>query len=339
MNFDNNRDLSILEGKRILITGASGFIGQHLSRRLVRIGADVHGTSRYQKNAELGIRDMYWWQGSFEDAETARRILKKVRPDYIFHLAGDVTAANDLKHVMTTYNSLLTSTINLLSEAVDLGCERIILTGSSTEPQNLDCVPSSPYAAAKLATVTYGSLFQKLYKLPVVLLRPFMGYGPSQPKSKLIPHVVLSLLHGKSPKLTSGQWEVDWIYIDDLIDGIIAATVHPEVIHTPLDLGSGKLTSVREVVEKVVDIIDPEVQPEFGAIPDRFQEQSRVADVYTTYKSIQWRPRTSIERGLSNTIEWFKKNQSVLVRHAYLVAGLVALRLHPFVQGLSYELC
>lgn len=336
-NLNNTNCFEQLSGKRVLITGASGFIGQHLCHRLIKSGAIVHGTSRYQKINEFEFKDMFWWQGSFEDLNTARRILKKSRPDYIFHLAGDVTASNDLKHVMSTYNSLLTSTINLLSEAVDLGCEKIIITGSSTEPQNADSTPSSPYAAAKSATVSYASLFQQLYKLPVVLIRPFMGYGPFQPKNKLIPHVILSLLKGESPKLSSGKWEVDWIYIDDLIDGIIAATIHPEIIQAPLELGSGKLTSVKEVVEKVVQLLDTDVEPEFGALPDRFSEEPRFANINHTSNLINWKPKISLEKGLKKTIQWFRENEKVL-KHAYVLMGYLIYKLNTHIQTSSFEM-
>lgn len=310
-------------GKKILITGATGFIGQHLSKRLLKFGAVVHGTSRYQHYNGFGLKDMYWWQGTFQDQSSARRILRECRPDYIFHLAGDVTAANDLKHVLSTYNSLLTSTINLLTEAVNLGCEKIVIAGSSTEPEDPDSTPASPYAAAKLATVTYGSLFQELYQLPVVLIRPFMGYGPLQPKSKLIPHVITSVFNGQAPKLSSGTWEVDWIYIDDLIDGILAATVHPEIVRTPVDLGTGKLTSVREVVNKIIQIFDTDIEPEFGALPDRFSEKSRIADVDGTYRLIHWKPKISLEKGLKKTIEWFRENEKILKPVYFFMGSLM----------------
>lgn len=334
MKFDTNDFRDQLRGKKILITGASGFIGQNLSKKLIDIGATVHGTSRYRYGSDPDLPGMFWWQGTFDDHGTARKILKKSRPDYIFHLAGDVTAANDQKHLLSTYSSLLTSTVNLLTEAVDMGCEKIILTGSSTEPLDLNQTPASPYAAAKLGTVIYGNLFQQLYKLPVVMIRPFMGYGPSQPRYKILPHVIMSILNGHTPKLTSGKWEVDWIYIDDLVEGILTASTHSQIYTTPLDLGSGKLTSVREMVEKIVDIMETNIEPDFGAIPDRFAELSRVADVETTRSLIGWQAKTSLEAGLRNMINWFKIQVKEL-KHAFLFLGIMG---NYLTQALPYSI-
>ena len=336
MKFDTNDFRDQLEGKRILITGASGFIGQNLSKRLIDIGATVHGTSRYKQGSDPDLPDMFWWQGTFDDHGTARKILKKSRPDYIFHLAGDVTAANDQKHLLSTYNSLLTSTVNLLTEAVDMGCEKIVLAGSSTEPVDLNITPASPYAAAKLGTVVYGSLFQQLYKLPVVMIRPFMGYGPAQPKYKILPHVIMSILHGHQPKLTSGKWEVDWIFIDDLIEGILAAATHPQIYSAPLDLGSGNLTSVREMVEKIVDIMETDIEPDFGAIPDRYAEQSRIADVETTRSLIGWEAKTTLDTGLNKMVQWFREQVKEL-KHAYLLLGMFFLKFNYVSYGFHFD--
>lgn len=336
MKFSTNDFRDQLEGKTILITGASGFIGQNLSRKLIDIGATVHGTSRNQNGSDPDLPGMFWWQGTFDDIGAARKILKNTRPDYIFHLAGDVTAANDQKHLLSTYNSLLTSTVNLLTEAVDMGCEKIILTGSSTEPLDLNETPGSPYAAAKLGTVIYGSLFQQLYKLPVVMLRPFMGYGPAQPKYKILPHVIMSILHGHQPKLTSGKWEVDWIYIDDLVEGILAAATHPQVYNQTIDLGTGKLTSVRTMVEKIVAIMETDIEPDFGAIPDRAIEQPRIADVETTRSLIGWEAQTSVDSGLRNMVAWFKEQVKEL-KHAFLLLGVFLYKFNYLSHGFQFE--
>lgn len=314
-----------LGGKKVLITGASGFIGQHLSKKLIEIGATVTGTSRHQKGSDTIVTGLHWWQGTFENPDFVRKVLKSFKPDYVFHLAGDVTAANDQKHVLSTYNSLLTSTINLLAEAADGGCEKIVITGSSTEPNLLNEVPGSPYAAAKLGSVIYGKLFQKLYELPVVIVRPFMGYGPAQPKYKILPHVILSILQGIQPKLTSGKWEVDWIYIDDLVEGMLYASTTSKILPDPIDLGTGRLTSVRQMVEKIVDLMETDIQPDFGAIPDRYSEKPRIADIETTRSLIGWQAKTNLDTGLANMVSWFKKQVKEL-KHAYLFVGILLFK-------------
>ncbi len=163
-----------LSGKRILITGAGGFIGTHLSGRLCRMGAEVHGTSRMKKESDKD--NFTWWQGTFDDVATATTLLQTIRPHFIFHLAGEATASNDMRFVLPTFHSILTSTVNILTAANEVSCERIILPASCTEPINLNQVSSSPYAAAKWAASGYARLFHTLYGTPVVNVRTFMGY-------------------------------------------------------------------------------------------------------------------------------------------------------------------
>ncbi|HYG40707.1 MAG TPA: NAD-dependent epimerase/dehydratase family protein [Cytophagales bacterium] len=301
---DIKQSFDQLAGKSVLITGASGFIGYNLTTRLCDMGAYVHGTSR---SDQISAREnLKWWRGNFEDYETAKRLIREIKPDFIFHLAGAVTAANSLDLVLPTYHSLLTSTVNILTLATEIGCERIILTGSSTEPLDENPYPNSPYAAAKWATSAYGHLFQEIYKAPVIIVRPFMGYGPGQPIGKLIPHVILSLLKNESPRLSQGLWLTDWVYIDDTVDGILASAVEGSPGGKTIDLGSGVLTSVRQIVEKIVEIIEPEISPLFGALPDRHEEHTRVADTKYAFEKLNWKAKVSLEEGLRKTVQWYR---------------------------------
>src|SRR5687767_1746466 len=119
-----------LAGKRALVTGARGFIGSHLCDRLVREGADVHATSR--SHVESGDR-VRWWQSSLLDVDALQALLRDVQPDYVFHLAGHVSAAPQVENVLPTYHGLLTTTVNLLTLlSSDVACSRIVLTGSLT---------------------------------------------------------------------------------------------------------------------------------------------------------------------------------------------------------------
>jgi nucleoside-diphosphate-sugar epimerase len=150
-------------------------------------------------------------------------------------------------------------------------------------------------------------MFNRLYKTPVVIARIFMTYGPGEPNpNKLIPYVITSLLRGDPPKLSSGKREVDWIFVDDVVDGLILAAQTPDAEGCMVDLGSGILVSVRRVVENLVDIIGSDLKPLFGSIPDRPMEQVRVANTAVTRTKIGWEPRTSLDKGLRYTVEWHK---------------------------------
>lgn len=292
--------------KRILITGAGGFVGRKLASRLVKMGADVHGTSRTEKvNDPLPIT---WWAGSFDDVDVARTTLDNIRPDIIFHLSGMVTAANNLENILPAYHSLLTSSVNLLTLSSKMNCERVLIIGSSNEPVNHD--PNSPYAAAKWASSMYGRLFHKLYNLPVVIARPFVGYGPGQPADKLIPYVIHQLINGKQPKLSSGSWKTDWIYIDDMVEGILRCTLVPGIEGCTIDIGTGKLASVREIVEKIVTLIEPSVTPIFGALPDRYSEHTPVANTDDAWEKLQWRSTVNLDEGLRRTVAEIRSQET-----------------------------
>jgi len=290
--------------KKVLVTGASGFIGSHLCRRLLELGSEVHGISRKAAMCETGIR---WWVGDVADLEAVRDITNAVKPDYIFHLASEVTGDRSLQAVLPTFQSNLASTINLLTSTAESSCDRIVLVGSLEEPDGPEMVPCSPYAAAKWASSAYAQMFHALYKTPVVTARLFMVYGPGQTDlRKLIPYVTLSLLRGESPQLSSGQRPVDWIYVSDVVDGLLAITSTPEIEGETVEIGSGTLVTIRTVVERLAALINSQAKPLFGARPDRPMERIRSAQADATHEQILWKSRVSLDEGLQKTIEWYR---------------------------------
>lgn len=291
---------------KVLVTGGSGFIGSHLCRRLCEKGSEVQATSRVRRIGKKG--GPTWRQGDMADMATLRSLISDVKPDVIFHLAGSVGASPNLDLVAPTFQSLLTSTVNMLTVATEVGCRRIVLVASLTEPlpTHGEMTPGSPYAAAKWASSAYGRMFQSLYGTPSVMVRPFMAYGPAQDPRKLIPAVTLALLKGEAPKLSSGQWQADWIYITDVIEGFLAAAVTPQIEGATIDLGSGTLVSVRTVVQQLVKVMGNLVEPLFDALPDRPFEQVRIADTADAYAKLNWKATTSLESGLQQTVAWYK---------------------------------
>ncbi len=307
-------------GKRILVTGASGFIGSHLCCSLNGAGSEVHGVSRVPRTSvEKGLR---WWQGDLADPAIVRKLISTIKPEIIFHLAaGDTRANRDVNLVLPIFKDNLSTAVNVLTAATETGCGRILLAGSLDEPEPGE-PPSSPYAAAKVAIQAYAQLFHNIFQMPVVLARMFMAYGPGQEAvQKLIPYVTLSLLRGQSPKLSSGQRLIDWIYVDDLVEGLTALAQAPGVEGSTVDLGSGFLVTVHAVVQELVRLTGSTAEPVFGAVQDRPMEQLRTARVNETYSQTGWKARTSLEKGLSQTIDWYREKLTAEVSRAASASG------------------
>lgn len=298
---------------RVLVTGAAGFLGRHLSARLVGYGAEVHGTCR--RGTPPALAGMHWHRAELSEAAEAERILAAVRPDIIFHLAGCARGSWELEWVLPTFVGDLATTVHMLTAAARQGCRRLVLAASLEEPEveTGPVIPSSPYGAAKWAASTYARMFHDLYGTPVVLARVFMTYGPGQSPVKLIPHTILSLLAGRRPQLGNGSRPVDFVFVDDVIDGLVGCAVTPRIDGETVDLGSGQLMTIAEVVQRIVRLTGSELTPDFGALPSRPRERVRQAAVERTRELIDWRPQTPLEDGLARTIAWLAQQPSARI--------------------------
>jgi UDP-glucose 4-epimerase len=297
-----------LSGQKVVVTGANGFIGAHLCRRLSELGTEVHGVYRTHRPADVAAHR--WWQADLAVMPQVKQILTEVKPDVIFHLASHVKGAPDLEHVLPTFHSNLESTVNILTLATQTNCRRVILTGSLAEPdfENGERFPVAPYAAAKWAGSGYARMFHALYRTPVVIARVFMVYGPAQiDLTKLIPYATLAMLQGKRPKISSGARLVDWIYVSDVVAGFLALAETPGIDGGTFDLGSGSLISIRDILAELAGEIGPGAGAEFGALADRPMEPTRTANIGESFAKIGWKPQVSLQEGLRRTVEWYRQ--------------------------------
>lgn len=289
----------------ILVTGASGFIGSHLSRRLSDLGAVVHGVSRTHAP---GLHDgVHWQQCDLRDATAVASLVEELRPVRIFHLAGLVSGDRRIEAVQPMLENNFLSALNLLAAATASGCERIVIAGSLEEPgQGPEAVPVSPYAAAKGAATAYAQMFHSLYGTPVVIARLFMVYGPGQHDiKKLVPYTAVSLQQNQAPAISNGTRPVDWIYIDDVVEGLIACSLSNQVLGTSVDIGSGRLATVAEVVDCLCELSGSGLRPVMGAAPNRGTERVRVADAADASARLGWTANVPLRDGLKRTLEWY----------------------------------
>ncbi len=295
-----------LDGNRALVTGASGFIGTHLCRRLGRLGAAVHAVSRRERDGGDGVAR--WWRADLAEPGAAERLLAEMAPDIVFHLASHVYGSRDLAHVLPAFRDNLATTVHLLTAAAAYGDCRLVLAGSMDEPPPGDLSPpSSPYAAAKIAASAYARFFHATYALPVTIARIFMVYGPDQKDDKkLVPYVTRSLLAGEPPQLSGGERSVDWVYVADVVDALVALARRPDLAGCTIDVGTGVASSVRQVVEALARIVGGEVEPQFGVVGERPNETEPVADVEATAGLTGWRAEVDLEQGLERTVAWYR---------------------------------
>ena len=323
--------------RRALVTGARGFIGSALCRRLIASGVEVHAVSRNPPAEEhpwwryvagdmshaARARIIRWWSADLVELDAARSLIRAIRPDVTFHLASLVTGSRSLEMVLPIFQNNFMTAFNLLMATAENGAGRIILAGSLEEPDEVDAAPCSPYAAAKWSASGYARMLHALYQIPVVIAKIFMVYGPGQSDhTKLIPYVTISLLHGDAPKLSSGARSVDWIYVDDVVEGLIRCAQTPGIDGRTVELGSGVVLSIREVVQQLSELLACTVNPQFGAVPDRPLEREKKADITESHRLIGWQPSTPLLVGLARTVEWYKTNLQLFGTSTVVAANL-----------------
>ncbi|MCI0548314.1 MAG: NAD(P)-dependent oxidoreductase [Candidatus Rokubacteria bacterium] len=259
--------------------------------------------------APAPVERMRWWQSDLADLAAVRRLLDETGAEVVYHLAGAVSGAPDLELVPPTLASQLVTAVHLLQAVTERRCHRLVLAASLEEPRGRAerATPTSPYGAAKAAAGAYARMFHALYGTPVVVLRPFMTYGPRQPERRLVSHVIGAFLKGEAPALTSGRRRMDWVYLDDVIDGFLGAALRPGIDGLGIDLGSGRAISIRKVVRTIAALMGTSIRPAWGALPDRPAGPARVADVAAARAALGWTPVTALEDGLARTVDWYRK--------------------------------
>jgi len=305
--------------KRALVTGAAGFVGANLVRHLLNSGHAVHIICRSESNfwrLDDIKNDLQIHHVPLTDAETLRVCLqKKVRPDWVFHLAahGAYSWQNDLERIVST-NVL--GTANLLSSCTKIGCEAFVSAGSSSEygykahaPKEDEWLdPNSDYAITKAAATHFCRLYAQKHSLPTVILRLYSVYGPFEDKDRLIPTIIRHGLEGKLPPLVDPMIARDFIYIDDAISAFIAAATKEIKPGSVYNLGTGKQTSLRDVVAVAREIFDIKQEPQWGSMPNRRWDTSVwVANNEKICRELDWRSKFTFKDGLLETVKWHKQ--------------------------------
>lgn len=301
--------------KRVLVTGATGFIGQHLVWRLAEIEAEIWAgvypdetperIAALPSQVERVSLDM-------QDAESIRQAVEDSAPDVVFHLAAvGVTDPGVDPSLALAVNA--GGTVHLLEALREREVRRVVLVGTCYEYGARETVeggnctscldPFNAYAASKVAAWAFGRMYWRAHGLPVITVRLFQVYGPGQPEHTLIPAAIRAALAGEDFLMTPGEQERDFVYVEDVVEGLLAAAQAPEIAGQSLDLGTGAAHPIRQVVEQIWYLAGGTGQVQPGALPYRSGEaMSLVADADRTARLTGWRAATPLEKGLRNTV-------------------------------------
>ncbi len=293
----------------MLVTGAAGFIGLRLVRRLVEGGARVWaGLAPDEAPERVVALPAQVERSAFDlrDEEGVRAAVAEAAPQVVFHLAA-VGVTNPEIDAALALAVNAGGTVHLL-EALRGRTSRIVLVGTCYEygarqsVEGLD--PFNAYAASKVAAWAFGRMYWRAYGLPVVAVRPFQVYGPGQPAHTLIPAAIDAALAGRDFPMTPGEQERDFIFVEDVVAGMLAAAGAPGIEGESLDLGTGRVHSARQVVERIWAATRARGQVLTGALPYRpGAVMHSVADAERTARLTGWRAQVALEEGLRQTIQ------------------------------------
>jgi nucleoside-diphosphate-sugar epimerase len=300
-----------LRSQRVAVTGATGFIGRHVLDQLRAANATViaivdrkRGGLRH--GASLESTEQIWFDHPSEIVSAVRTST----PNYVVHLHAAVTTERTPDAVARTTEENLLPSLDLMNACGDLNVKRLILMGSGEEFGPVtgpfdDCTiadPPSPYGASKAAVTGYAKMFYNAFRLPVVVLRPSVVYGPGQAPRMLIPQVMHALAAGSEIDVTEGRQTRDFIYAEDVARGIVSALVAEGIDGHSYNLASGEVVTVKDCLQRIEDITRCTGLIQYGAIPYKTGEIFSYEPVAeTTREALNWRPCVNLDEGLAKT--------------------------------------
>lgn len=307
--------------KKILITGATGFIGSHLTRKLIeerfKVGIIKRENSNVWRIRDL-INKLSTYDADLRDIYEVSKAISHFRPDVIFHLATYYAVEHKSEEVSLMVDTNVLGIINLLEASKKSNIKLFVNTSSCFVYQesknklreNANLNPLNLYALTKMQAEQACSFYTKKYGLRTVTFCLFPPYGPADHERRLIPYAIKTFLEEKKLRLTTGKQRWDFVYIDDIIEAYLKLLNIPNlpIEHEIFNVGTGNAVSVREVISRLKEIIGSSIEPEWGVIPHRSNEVWYIcADITKAKNFLKWQPKIQILReGLELTVKWYK---------------------------------
>jgi NAD dependent epimerase/dehydratase len=325
-----------IAGKKVLVTGAGGFIGSHLAETLVRTGASVRSMVRYSSSGDTGwlrnsefASDMEIVKGDITDQDSVERAVKNV--DVIFNLAALIGIPYSYEAPSSYVSVNINGGLNVFQAALKAGTGRVVQTSTSEVYGSAMTVPideshplqaQSPYSASKIAADMLATSYYNSFNLPIVVFRPFNTYGPRQSQRAVIPTVIKQCMGGDMVNLGNIDPTRDLVYVSDTVAGFIAAGTADSAPGQVVHIGTGVDTSIGDLAKLIGILMGKEItiRSDTGRVRPPDSEVERLqADPSKAKELLGWSSEHDLESGLTKTIEWFKANPEALNQSGYVV--------------------
>jgi NAD dependent epimerase/dehydratase len=330
--------MEALAGTTVLVTGAGGFIGGHLTAELARRGARVRAMVRYNSRNDRGTLDWFDQElvdevevvlGELRDIESVTKASEGC--EVVFHLGAQIAIPYSYVNPRDFVEVNALGSLNVAQAALQHEVSRVVHVSSSevygsaqTVPISEDhpLNPQSPYAASKVAADKLMDSFHRSYELPVAVVRPFNTYGPHQSARAVIPTIITQALSGTVLHLGSLDTRRDLTFVADTCAGILAAAAAPAVVGRTVQLGTGNDVSVREIVAQVAVLLDKDLSVEVDAArirPERSEVLRLVSSPALARELMDWEPRIELRDGLAQTVDWIDRNKARYRAEQYVI--------------------
>ncbi len=314
--------------KKVLVTGADGFIGSHLTEELVKKGYNVKAFVYYNSFNSWGwldtlpseiMNNVEIFQGDIRDPNGVREAMKGCKA--VFHLAALIAIPFSYHSPDTYVDTNIKGTLNVLQAARELDVDKILITSTSEVYGTAQYVPidekhpfqgQSPYSATKIGADRLAESFYRAFNTPVTIVRPFNTYGPRQSARAVIPTIITQLLAGKTEiKLGSLTPTRDFNYVKDTAHGFISIYESDKTVGQEINIATQKEISIGQLAEELIRQINPEAQivcDEQRVRPEKSEVNRLLGSNKKILTLTDWKPKYSLEQGLAETIEFLRNN-------------------------------